>query len=287
MILITGATGQLGQLTIENLLRKGVNPNEITALVRDKSKAEDLKSKGLKIKEGNYGDYESLKSAFQGVEKLLLISSSDTVNRSKQHENAVSAAIESGVKQLLYTSFFSNNPTDSSPISFVSESHLHTVKLIKESGTPYTILENNLYLEMLPIFFGEKVLENGIYLPAGEGKGAFASRADMAEAIGNVLIEAGHEGKSYNFSNVENVSISDIADILSKITNKTVAYINPSKSEYESTLENAGVPSEYIGMFAGFSEAISNGEFETNKSDLEKLLKRKPLSAEVYLKKVY
>ncbi|MFD2034798.1 SDR family oxidoreductase [Belliella marina] len=287
MLLITGATGQLGQLTIEYLLRKGVDPQKIIALVRDESKSNDLKAKGIGIREGNYDDPKSLESAFIGIEKLLLISSSDVANRAKQHKNAVNAATVAGVKHILYTSFFSNNPTETSPISFVGESHKYTVGLIKESQIPYTILENNLYLEMLPIFFGENVLDTGIYLPAGEAKGAFASRADMAEVNANILMENGHEGKIYNISNVENISIAEMAAILSRLTSKTVNYVNPSRSEYESTLGKAGVPAGYISIFAGFSQAISEGEFETDKSDLEKLLKRKPLNAEEYLRQVY
>ncbi|WP_333801960.1 NAD(P)H-binding protein [Sphingobacterium multivorum] len=106
MILVTGATGNLGKATIDSLLNRGIAPNNITALVRDESKAAELKSKGLQIKLGDYQDLESLKSAFRGVDKLLLVSSSSDIGkRFEQHKNAINAANESGVGHIIYTSF--------------------------------------------------------------------------------------------------------------------------------------------------------------------------------------
>jgi NAD(P)H dehydrogenase (quinone) len=176
-------------------------------LVRDEEKTADLKSKGIAIRLGDYDNYDQLLAAFQGVDKLVLVSGSDVMNRGKQHENAVNAAKAAGVKHILYTSFERKNETASSPISFVANSHIDTENWIKNSGLNYTILRNNLYLDMLPWFFGENVLETGIFLPAGETKSAFALRDDMAEATANILMTAGHENKEYTFSNTENVSM--------------------------------------------------------------------------------
>src|SRR5690606_12729824 len=124
-----------------------------------------LKAKGINLKIGDYDNYLSLVEAFKGVDKLLLVSSSDVANRTQQHENAVNAAKEVGVKHILYTSSERKNETETSPIYFLGKSHLETERLIKESGLTYTIFRNNLYLEALPMFFGEQVLETGIFLP--------------------------------------------------------------------------------------------------------------------------
>lgn len=286
MILITGATGALGKATINSLLEKGHPAGNIIALVRDAGKAADLKTSGVITISGDYDNYNSLLSAMKGVEKVLLISGSDVVKRSAQHENVVKAAKESGVKHILYTSFYRENETETSPIAFVAQSHIHTENIIKSSGLAYTILRNNIYLDMLPIFLG-KVLETGVFFPAGDAKSAFASRNDMAEATANILTGQGHENKEYNLSNTENISFQDVADMLSAITGKTISYLNPDSATYQKALAEAEVPAEYIGFFAGFAEAAKQGEFTSSYTDLEKLLGRKPTSAKEYLTSVY
>jgi NAD(P)H dehydrogenase (quinone) len=140
---------------------------------------------------------------------------------------------------------------------------------------------------MLPIFLGEKVLETGVYFPAGEGKVSFATRQDMAEATANILIGEGHEGKEYEIANTVSISFQDVANILSEITGKKVAYLNPNAEDYKSALTHAGVPAEYVGIFAAFAEAMKQGEFETNRTDLPQLLDRKPTSVAQYLGQVY
>ncbi|TRX00217.1 SDR family oxidoreductase [Flavobacterium gawalongense] len=287
MILVTGATGNYGKATIDFLLKKGISANSISALVRDVAKAEDLKTKGINLKIGDYDNYASLVEAFKGVDKLLLVSGSDVVNRGKQQENAVKAAKEAGVKHILYTSFERKNDTETSPIAFLAKSHIDTENQIKVSGMTYTILKNNLYLDALPMFFGEQVLTTGIFLPAGDTKSAFALRNDMAEATANILTSQGHENKEYSLSNIENTSIQEIAQDLSEIVGKQINYVSPPQDIYVETLTGAGVPTEYVGMFAGFAEAIKQGEFSTEKTDLENLLGRKPMTAKAFLKEVY
>ena len=255
--------------------------------MRDASKADDLSAKGVNLKIGDYNDYESLVSAFQGIDKLVLVSGTDLANRSAQQLNAVKAAKEAGVKHIVYTSFERKNETETSPIAFLAQSHIDTDNAIIASGLTYTILRNNLYLDVLPMFLGEKVLENGIYFPAGEGKAAYVSRTDLAEAAANILISEGHENKEYATNNVENYSFQEVAETLSQITNKNISYFSLATEEYAEVLKNAGVPAEYIGMFVGFAEAIKQGEFSANQSDLENLLGRKPLTLAEFLKQVY
>ena len=287
MILVTGATGNFGKSTIDFLLKKGYSATNIAALVRNADKAADLTSKGIAVRIGDYDDYNSLVAAFKGIDKLLLVSGSDIANRAKQHENAVNAAKEAGVKHILYTSFERKNETETSPISFVAGSHIATENFIKESGLNYTIFRNNLYLDVLPWFFGEKVMETGVFLPAGDTKAALTTRDDMAEATANVLITSGHENKEYSFSNSAQVSMGEVAASLGEIAGKDIPYMSPPSEVYIETLTNANVPAEFVGMFAGFSEAIRQGEFDVDKSDLEHLLGRKPTSAKQYLTMVY
>jgi len=287
MIFITGATGHFGKATIDFLLEKNFPASHITAFVRDEGKATDIQAKGVTIKVGEYDNYSSMFESFKGADKLLLISGSDIVKRIQQQRDAVKAAKESVVKHIIYTSFERKNESETSPIAMVAKAHIETEKNIKASGMKYTILRNNCYAEMLPVFMGEKVLETGIFLPAGNGKAAFAARADMAEATANILMNSGHDNKEYSISNTVSYSMNDVAAMLSEISGKKISYTSPTQEVYAETLTKAGVPKEYIDMLSAFCEAIKQGEFTVEKSDLEYLLGRKPASLKEFLQNIY
>lgn len=286
-ILITGATGFLGKATIDFLLQKGFAANQILALARSGEKAADLSAKGIRIKIGDYLDYSSLVTAFDGVEELFFISGNELSARVEQHRNVINAAKETGVKHIVYTSGFRKNETETSPVAFLVQQHIETEKLIKASGIPYTLLLNGLYADVLPGFLGENVLETGVFLPAGNGKAAFTVRLDIAEAAANILLTTGHENKEYVFTNTENTGLNEVAGFLGELSGKQVKYMDPSKAEYLETVTKAGLPPEYAEMLVSFSEAIEQGEFEAVNTDLERLLGRKPTSLFNYLKQVY
>ncbi|MFN4248389.1 MAG: SDR family oxidoreductase [Flavipsychrobacter sp.] len=287
MILVTGANGHFGSTAINFLIERGYNKADITALVRSEEKGAELKAKGIAIRIGDYDNTDSLVAAFQGIDKLLLVSGTDLQNRTKQQTNAVNAAKQAGVKHIIYTSFERKNETESSPIAMLGSSHIQTEAAIKQSGIPYTILRNNLYLEFLPMVFGEKIFETGVFYPAGDGRFAPASRIDMAEIAANILMQEGHENKEYVISGTETVSFREIASALSSVAGKEIAYISPDKATYIAALTGAGVPEIYAGLFAGFAEAIQQGELIPATTDIEKILGRKPQTMEAYIKTVY
>lgn len=288
MILITGATGHFGKAVIEFLLQKGVSASNISALVRDKAKAEALIAKGITIKVGDYDDYSSLMKAFKSVDQLLLVSGSDLAKRGKQHENVVKAAVEAGVNHIYYTSIDrKNDNTEASPIKLVMETHLNTERMIKSSGMVYTFLRNNIYADMIPLFLGEQVANTGVFFPAGEGKVAFATRENMAEATAAVLATESHQNKQYVFSNTESVSFGDIANMLSEILGTKIQYANPTAEAFTTALSSAGVPAEIIQMSVEWAEAFRQGEFSRTSNDLERLLGRKPTTVTEYLQTVY
>jgi NAD(P)H dehydrogenase (quinone) len=288
MILITGATGNFGKSTIDFLLKKGISSTNIVAMVRDEDKAIDLKNKGIGLRTGDYDHYTSLIDAFKGIEKLLFVSGSDIEKRSTQHQNVVKAAKEAGVKHIVYTSFLGNNETESSPLWTVIASHLKTEAWLKESGINFTILKNTLYMDFIPAFLGEKVIETGtIYLPADNGKVGAVLRSEMAEATSNILSSDHHDGKTYNFTGHEAFSYQEVAHHLSEISGKPIQYISPTPDEYAETLTNHGVPADYIALFTAFAIAQATGELQTVSSDLEQLLGRKPTSIHTFLNQVY
>lgn len=286
-ILITGATGSLGQEIVKQLLDRTAASN-LAVLVRDEAKAVAFKAKGIEVRTGNYDDYESLVAAFRNIDKLYFISGNDIVKRVAQHENVVKAAQEAGVKHVFYTSFQRKNESADSPIAQLAEGHIVTERLLKESGHTYTLLRHNIYMDFIPMFTSDKVLETGtVFFPSGEGKLNVMLRSEMAEIGANVLTQDGHENKVYNVSGAVGYSFGDVAHIISAITGKSIAFVSPDVATYKNVLQQAGVPQEYVEMFAGFGEAFKQGEFDTDTNDSEALLGRKSTTLELFLGKVY
>ncbi|MBI3232477.1 MAG: SDR family oxidoreductase [Bacteroidetes bacterium] len=285
MILVTGSTGQFGKAAI-SFLSKKMPTNQIAALARDESKAADLKAKGIDVRIGDYTDEDSMINAFKGIQKLLLVSSSDMGDRSVHHINAINAAKEAGVKHIVYTSAGIKNMTDSA-ISFITTAHAKTVDYLKESGITYTILNNNLYADVLPNFIGNNVIESGVFYPAGSGRVPFATREDMAEAAANVLTTKGHENQEYPISSKITYSFEDVAYILSGLSGAHIRYFDPMKEVYVEQLIKSGVPEMYVKIFAAFADAIKNNEFDIPDSTLEELLGRKSTGLKEYLHSVY
>jgi NAD(P)H dehydrogenase (quinone) len=285
MILVTGSTGHLGKATIKFLLNS-IPASEIAALARDKDKAAEYAEKGIDLRIGNYNDYASLQAATKGIDTILLISSADMADRITQHINVMKAAKDNGVKHIIYTSADVKDINDSAT-GEIAETHAATSKFLRQSGITYTLLNNNLYADVVPMFVGEKVLETGVYLPAGEGKVPFATREDMAEAAAVVLTTAGHENKEYTIAGETAYSFREIAQMLSDVTEKEVPYTSPAPEEYRTALTAAGVPEFFIGMLGNFATAIKNSEFDTQNTDLTQLLGRKPTSLKDYLQLVF
>ena len=288
MILVTGATGHFGKATLQALLAKGIPTHQLTALVRNETATINFKTQGINTAIADYDDYPSLVNAFKGIEKLLFISGSDILKRLSQHENVINAAIDAGVKHIVYTSFQRKNETETSPLWAVAQSHIQTERWLEESGIAYTILKNNLYMDFLPAFIGENVLESGVlYVPAGHGKVGAVLRSDMAEAAATILTTPHHEGKAYNFTNTQALSYEEIAQIISAVSGKTVNYISPTEAEYKTVLSHHGVPEEGIGIFSSFAIAQAQGELDAESQEVAILLGRQPLSIADFLKQVY
>ncbi len=173
MYAVTGATGQLGRLVIDALLKR-VSPGEIVAAVRNPAKATDLAALGVVVREADYNRPETLASAFAGVRKLLLVSSSEMGNRVAQHAAVISAAKTAGVALLAYTSVLR---ADTSPLALAAD-HRETENLLKASGVPYAVLRNGWYTENYTASI-QPALQHGVMIgSAGDGRISSAARAD-------------------------------------------------------------------------------------------------------------
>jgi NAD(P)H dehydrogenase (quinone) len=288
-ILVTAATGSLGKAVITNLLTK-TSAKNIHALARSEEKAAPLKKLGVTVSIGDYDDYASLLTAFKGIDTLYMVSNTDVSKRITQQDNVVEAAVEAGITRIVYTSYLRKTESVDSPIRAVAAGHLNTEAKLKESGITYTILKHGTYTEMIPVFAGHDVLtKHLIYVPAGNGKTSFVFRNDLAEAGAIILLdETGkYDNQSLELTGPKALSWADIADIMGSITNLPIKYISPSDDDYKKAAADAGVPAQYINLFANFGKTTSANEFAATTRTLEEVLGHKVTAVETTLKEIY
>ncbi len=274
--LVSGATGNLGGLTVEALL-KTVPAKEVSVLVRDPGKAANLEARGVKIVKGDYFDYQSLVNAFRGVDKLLLIGAVALSKRAPQHENMIEAVKAAEVGHVVYVSF---HRKEKSKINLreVTDVEIKSEKDLAKTGVDYTIVRNTLYTQAFKNLLGGNPKEHGVRAFGPEGKTTYANIKDLGQANANLLTHPGHEGKIYDLNAGEAVTLEDMAVLWSGLYGKTVPYIRTTKQEFIDALVAMGFPVALAEHGAEFLNAVAEGEFSETSNDLETILGRKPTS---------
>jgi NAD(P)H dehydrogenase (quinone) len=269
-IVVTGATGHLGRLVVEALLARGVPAQQIVATGRRVEALADLQDQGVTVRRADYTDPESLRTAFAGAEKVLLVSSSEVGQRAAQHGNVIAAAQDAGVRLIAYTSI----PKADSTTLLLAAEHKATEELLARSGVPHVILRNGWYTEN---YTGQLAtyLEHGIVGSAGEGRVSAATRADFAAAAAAVLAEDGHAGAVYELGG-EAFTMSELAATVSAATGRAVTYADVPVEQYVQILVRAGLPEPVAAVFADGDRGVAAGELYVEGSDLEKLIGRAP-----------
>ncbi|WP_299825974.1 SDR family oxidoreductase [uncultured Pontibacter sp.] len=263
---ITGATGQLGRLVVSKLKDK-VATDKIVALVRTPQKAEGL---GVEVREADYTKPETLHKALQGIDILLLISSSEVGQRATQHKNVLGAAKQANVKHIVYTSLLH---ADTSTLSLADE-HLATERMLKETGIAHTILRNGWYTENYTGAI-QGALTGGAFIgSAGDGRISSASREDYADAAVAVLTDEEHKGKVYELAGDEAYTLSDLAAEISRQYGQDIPYKNLPEADYATALAGFGLPEGLAGAIAGWDVAASKGALFDESRQLSKLIGR-------------
>ncbi|WP_313086542.1 SDR family oxidoreductase [Atlantibacter hermannii] len=279
MIAVTGATGHLGQLVINELLTTH-NAQDIVAIVRNPAKAQALVQKGVQVREADYGNSAALAQALQGVEKLLLISSSEVGQRAPQHRNIINAAKSAGVQLIAYTSLLH---ADTSPLGLRAE-HIETENDLAQSGIPFVLLRNGWYSENY-LASVPAALEHGAFIgSAGDGKIASASRQDYAAAAAKVLSLDNQAGKVYELAGDEAWTLTELAEKLSALTGKNVVYQNLSEADFAAALQNAGLPEGFARLLADSDVGASKGGLYDDSHQLSRLIGRPTTSIDDSLK---
>ena len=254
MIVVTGASGQLGRLVIQSLL-KTVPAAGIVAAVRQPAAVADLAALGVQVRQADYAQPATLDAAFQGATKVLLISSSALGERVAQHGNVIDAARRAGVALLAYTSLLH---ADTSPLGLAAE-HTATEALLRASGVPHVLLRNGWYTEnylaSLPA-----VLQHGAVIgSAGEGRIASAARADYADAAAAVLTRDDQAGQVHELAGDTSYTLAEFAAEVGRQTGRAIPYVNLPEADYRGALLGAGLPEPLAHLLADSDVGASKG----------------------------
>lgn len=269
MIVVTGASGQLGRLVIQSLLQH-VPASQIVAAVRRPEAVADLAAKGVQIRQADYTQPATLDAAFQGADKVLLISSSELGQRAPQHRHVIDAAQRAGVSLLAYTSLLH---ADTSPLGLAGE-HRDTEAYLRASGVPHVILRNGWYTENY-LASVPPALQHGAFIgSAGEGRIASAGRVDYAAAAAAVLTRPGQAGKVYELAGDDAYTLAEFAAELSRQTGKAIPYVNMPESDFKTTLLGAGLPEPLAALLADSDAGAAKGALFDEQRQLSHLIGR-------------
>lgn len=269
-IVITGATGGLGNLVLQHLLKK-MSASDIAVSVPHPEKAAALEEQGIEVRLGNYDDPASLEKAFAGASKLLLISSPslDDSKRVRQHATAIEVAKQVGVGQIVYTSVAYAEQVGMT----LAQVHLATEHALRTTGIPYTILRNAFYTHIFVNPGIKEAVERGeLVTSTGSGKLNTATRSNYALAAATVLVEEGHENKVYELTAPQPWNFDELAQLLTEVSGKKVVHRSVSNSEIGIELKKSGMPQDFIPFQTQLYRAIANGDFATASGDLQKLI---------------
>jgi NAD(P)H dehydrogenase (quinone) len=269
-LLITGATGQLGRLVVEQLLTAGVPAGDIVATGRATDKIKDLADRGVQVRAVDFGDPAAVRTAVAGADRVLLVSAMEPGGRVALHRNVIDAAREAGTGLVAYTSIVNAATTT---IRLAAD-HQATEQLLRDSGVPYVLLRNSWYHEnytaRLPAFLAQGTIPGS----AGDGRISAAARADYAAAAVRVLTTDGHAGQAYELGSDEPFTLAQLAAEISEQSGKEIRYVNLPEAKYADVLKEHGAPGLMADMVAETDTAAARGALYTASGDLTALTGR-------------
>ncbi|MGY2746833.1 SDR family oxidoreductase [Arthrobacter sp. UYCu723] len=269
-IVITGATGQLGRLVVEALLNHNVPAGQLVAAGRNVAKLADLADRGVQVWPIDFDDPASLRQAFAGADKVLLVSGTAVGQRVEQHRNAIEAAKQASVGLIAYTSIAN---ADRAGMKLAAE-HQDTEMALQNSGVPFTLLRNSWYLENYTGQLATYLQHGAVLGSSGDGRVSAATRADYAQAAASVLLLEDQAGKVYELGGDQSFTLTELAAEVSAATQRPVQYQDLPVQQYTEVLVGAGLPEAYAAILADSDLGIARSELLVTSGDLSKLIGR-------------
>jgi NAD(P)H dehydrogenase (quinone) len=269
-LVVTGATGSLGRLIVEALLRDGVPASEIVAGGRQLDKIADLAERGVRVARMDYNDAQSLADAFAGATTLMLVSGSEVGSRVAQHSAAIAAAVTAGVQSIVYTSA----PAADSSALVLAPEHKATEELIAKSGLSFTILRNGWYTENYAAAASQAIASGVLVSSTADGRAASASRADYADAAASVLAANEHTNAVYELSGDVAWDHRELAATLTELSGREIVFSNVTPEQHHDQLIAAGLDEGTAGFVVALDTNIRDGLLAVTTGDLSRIIGR-------------
>jgi uncharacterized protein YbjT (DUF2867 family) len=250
LIAVTGATGAVGGRVARALSSAGVQQRLV---VRDAARAPDLPGAGVRT--ASYGDAKALKHAFHGVGTLFFASASEDAHRIDQHRSVVEAAAAAGVERVVYTSFL--GAAADCTFTFARD-HFATEQMLTDARFRTTFLRDSFYSDILPEF----VVDGALRGPGGQGRVGAVARADVAEVAVAALLDDTHDGRSYDLTGPQALTFAEIAETISRVQGREVAYVEETLEEAYAARAGFGAPRWMVDGWVSTYTAIARGELD-------------------------
>lgn len=286
-LLISGASGNFGGQAVAGLLKQ-VPANDLILISRKPESLSAFAEQGCTVRYGDFNNPQSMEDAAKGADKMLLISGHDVGSRVAQHSNAIDGAIKSGVRHIVYTSYFGSTADNS---ALVCIDHYGTEEKLKSCGVSWTALRNGMYADSIVDAAFPAAISTGRWIAcAGDGKVNMTDRQDCVASAVAVMATQGHENRVYNIVGPDLLSFRDMCGIASEISGKTIEYVQISDDEFYTHLDSLGIPRDASQEFnidgyqwcsddmVSFEREVRNGKFEVISNDVEMLTGRAPKS---------
>ena len=272
---ITGATGAVGGRIASRLAALGQGQRLV---VRDAGRAPDLPH--AEVAEASYEDTRALREALAGARTFFMVSAGETADRARRHAAAVDAAVAAGVERIVYLSFL--NAAPDATFTFARD-HWRTEEHVRSTGLRHTFLRDSPYLDYVPALTGADGVIRG---PAGEGRVGAVARDDIADvAVAVLLGEDGHDGRTYDVTGPEAITMREVAEELSRVAGREVAYHPETLEEAYESRSSYGVPEWEVEGWVTSYAAIAAGELDVVSTTVGELTGHPPMGLAEFLRR--
>jgi NAD(P)H dehydrogenase (quinone) len=276
---VTGVTGGLGGRVARRLADAGVAQR---LLARDPARVPDLPGSSVAQMGDGYHDAGAMRSALTGVHTLFLVSGGEAADRRDAHATAVDAAVDARIAHIVYVSFLGAGPD--ATFTFARD-HWHTEEHIRARGVPYTMLRDNLYLDVWPHFVGADGVVRG---PAGTGRFGGIARDDIADVAATVLAassrgDTSHEGRTYDLTGPVSITLTEVAADLTTVSGQLITYDAETLDQAYKSRSSYGAPDWMVAGWVTTYAAIATGELDVVTSTVADLAGHEPMSFAEFL----
>jgi NAD(P)H dehydrogenase (quinone) len=274
-LIITGAAGHLGRLVTECLLTR-VPPEDLVLVTRRPDALRESSARGLEVRHGDFNARHSLRAAFAGGDRMLLISTDAVGHRVRQHRAAIDAAVAAGVQHVVFTSIV--NPVAENPLGANAWEQGMTEAMLERSGLAWTALRFGNFSELWLPHAATAVKDGQIITNSGRGRMFPISRRDCAEAAAVILTTDGHSHKTYDIVGPEPLSPFDLAAVYTEVSGKQVKVVTLTDPIMHSLMVASGTAVSTSLAITGFGRAVREGYFDVTSHAFERLTGRLPVT---------